>query len=72
MPRKICKQLMFLSGTPLLLCVVFAVVLLDTATSESLDWVTHSSGDEDVVGRRGVRFHSLCTYDRTVGSEKLL
>lgn len=36
-------------------CVVFSVVLLDTATSESLDWVTHSSGDEDVVGRRGVR-----------------
>ena len=40
-------------------CVVFAVVLLDTAESESLNWVTYSGGDEDVVGRRGV-LHTLC------------
>jgi len=41
------------------ICVVFAVVLLDTAASESLNWVTYSSGDEDVIGRRGVR---LCDH----------
>lgn len=43
---------------------VFTVVLLDTAASESLNWVTYSSGDEDVVGRRGVRqrLHRYLTF----------
>ena len=46
---------------------MLTVVLLDTATSESLDWVTYSSGDEDVVGRRGVRLH-YALYNYTVES----
>jgi len=53
--------------------MLFVVVLLDTAKSESLNWITYSSGDEDVVGRRGVSnapFYAL--YDRKVERGKPL
>jgi len=38
---------------------MFAVVLLDSAASDNLNWVTYSAGDEGVASRRGVSVQFL-------------